>query len=88
VIVGYFLLNLSMVECRTNPYNFVRMLRRLTKVLNRELLHRSSLGNSYLGEMYKAWQVDPQSVSEQWHGFFKSYRPVEHQPEHAITTVS
>lgn len=68
-------------------YNFVGMLRRLTGVLNRGLLRHSISRNSYLTEMYKAWQANPQSVSEQWHGFFKSYRPSE-QPAATASATS
>jgi 2-oxoglutarate dehydrogenase complex dehydrogenase (E1) component-like enzyme len=45
------------------------MLRRVSGMLNRSMLrlaHQQTFNNSYVTEMYKAWQTDKNSVSEQW----------------------
>lgn len=55
------------------------ILRRIHKVLapgTNSLLRRSIFANSgYASEMFKAWQSDPKSVSDQWDQYFQKHKP-------------
>lgn len=57
-------------------------------MLNRQIHNRYSFSDTYLGRMYKAWQTDPKSVSDQWDGFFKTYRPEEKQQQTSETQTT
>lgn len=59
------------------------MLRSLQKVARstKMLSWRPAYRSGYAAEMYKAWQADPKSVSEQWANYFKNNKPVAQPTE-------